>query len=121
MSENPLVSVIQESLDDLKALDVVTLHVGDMTPEMDYMVIATGSSTRQVKALINSVMVDAKAAGYQPISHEGVEVGDWALVDFGDVVVHAMLPDMRGFYDLERLWSVRPSDRSGEDAGIRDE
>lgn len=111
MSNKPLLDVIIKSLEDLKGLDITTIDVTGMSSEMDLMVIATGSSTRQVKALANSVIVDTKAAGYPPLSHEGMEASDWVLVDFGDIIVHAMLPDVRGFYDLERLWSVKPSDR----------
>jgi ribosome-associated protein len=75
------------------------------------MVVASGNSNRQVKSLANNVVVDAKKAGFDLIGIEGDDVSEWILVDFGDVIVHIMLPATRVFYDLEKLWSLRPDDR----------
>ncbi len=96
-----------EALDDLKAKDIITLDVREMTDVTDYMVICTGTSNRHVKSLAENVALDLKHKGCQPMGIEGVDhSSEWALVDFGEVVVHVMLPDTREFYDLERLWSI---------------
>jgi ribosome-associated protein len=95
------------ALDDLKARDVITLDVREMTDVTDFMVICTGTSNRHVKSLADNVALDLKHTGGQAMGIEGVDhSSEWALVDFGEVVVHVMLPDTREFYDLERLWSV---------------
>ena len=73
------------------------------------MVVASGTSTRHVLALANHVRTQVKAQGLLPIGTEGESGSDWVLLDFGDVVVHLMLPDTRGFYDLEGLWDDRLS------------
>jgi len=77
-----------------------------MTDVTDLMVIATGKSSRQVKALANEVVMQAKAADIQPMGVEGEDIGEWALVDLGDVIVHIMTPQTRSTYNLEKLWQV---------------
>jgi len=72
------------------------------------MVFASGTSNRHVKALVGNVLTDASEAGVKPIGVEGLEQGEWVLIDLADVVVHVMLPATREFYDIERLWSLRP-------------
>ena len=104
MSVN-LNDLIVEALDDLKGKDVVTMDVSELTDVMDTLVIASGTSNRHVKSLAGNVVDEAKKQGLRPIGVEGLETGEWVLVDFGDVVVHVMLPEARAFYDLERLWS----------------
>ncbi len=96
---------IVAALDDLKAVNTVTLDVSDLTDMMDYLVITSGTSNRHVKSLANHVAVEAKQQGVRPLGVEGEDAGEWVLVDFGDVVVHVMLPATRDFYDLERLWA----------------
>jgi ribosome-associated protein len=94
------------ALDDLKGRDIVALDVRGLTGVTDYMVFCTGSSDRQVKSLANNVEVEAKKLGIKPLGTEGEQVGEWVLVDFGDVIVHVMLAETRAFYDLERLWTT---------------
>jgi ribosome-associated protein len=99
-----------EALDDLKGKDMVTLDVREMTDIADYMVICTGTSNRHVKSLADNVALELKKQGCPAQGIEGIDhTAEWALVDFGDVIVHVMLPDTRDFYDLERLWSVAAS------------
>jgi ribosome-associated protein len=96
--------IILEGLVDGKALDLKVFEVRDLTTIADYMVIATGSSTRQVKALSQRVATLVKDAGYLVHGIEGEMGYEWVLVDAGDVLVHIMHPDTRAFYQLERLW-----------------
>ena len=99
-----------KALDDLKGKDIVTLDVREMTDIADYMVICTGTSNRHVKSLADSVALELKNQGCPAQGVEGLDsAAEWALVDFGDVIVHVMLPDTRDFYDLERLWSTPPA------------
>jgi ribosome-associated protein len=98
------------ALEELKAQDIVSIDVQDITNVMDTMVVASGNSSRQVRSLANNVIVEAKAAGYSVFGVEGENTGEWVLVDFGDVIIHIMLPATRIFYDLEKLWSMRPDD-----------
>jgi len=113
-----LKEVIVDALDDIKAIDVRSLDVRELTSVVDYMVIATGTSTRQVKALADNVIVEAKKSGFNPLSSEGQNSADWILIDFGDISVHVMLPDARELYDLERLWhhsaELRSSNKGSE-------
>jgi len=114
-----LARLVVQSLEDLKAQDVRVLDVTALTSIMDVMVIASGTSNRHVKALSESVLEAAKAAGVQPLGVEGDATSDWILVDLGDVVVHVMLPRTRSFYNLEKLWSVgeAPASLAGDEAG----
>ncbi len=106
----PLIDIAIAALEDIKAHNIVTLDVTALTDVMDRLVIASGTSPRQVKALIDHVVEESKKAGYRPLGVEGLETAEWALVDFGDIVVHVMLPATRAFYELEKLWSLRPGD-----------
>jgi len=98
--------LVVEALDDLKAQDIRVMDVRNKTTIIDAMVIASGTSDRHVKALADTVIGKAKKAGVNPLGVEGERDGEWVLVDLIDVVVHIMLPRVREFYDLERLWMV---------------
>jgi ribosome-associated protein len=99
-----LKKLVVEALENIKGGDIRILDVRDRTSITDVMVIATGNSNRQVKALVDSVIEKSKKAGVQVLGTEGTEAGEWALVDLGDVVVHIMQPSVRDFYNLEKLW-----------------
>ena len=114
MKSELLAELVTTALDDLKGRDTVVLDVRGMTGVTDYMVVASGTSNRHVKSLAAHVVDEAKQRGVRPIGVEGDNVGEWVLVDFGDVVAHVMLPDARRFYDIERLWSVPVSGHSGD-------
>ncbi|WP_299947650.1 ribosome silencing factor [uncultured Microbulbifer sp.] len=103
------------ALEDLKGKDIVALDVSELSDVMDNLLICTGTSSRQVKSLAENVVDELKKQGVRPIGVEGKEQGEWVLVDYGDLVVHVMLEDLRGFYDLEKLWSITPNTREGAD------
>ena len=103
--------IVINALEEVKAIDITSIDVKELTDVMDTMVVATGSSNRQVKSLASNVAVEGKKAGYHLIGVEGDDTSEWILVDFGDVIIHVMLPVTRAFYDLERLWALRPGDR----------
>lgn len=94
-----------EALDDLKALDIVTFDVRNITTIADVMIICSGRSTRHVKAIAESVITKAKQNHLSYIRSEGKSEGEWVVVDLADVIVHVMLPAMREFYNLEDLWT----------------
>ena len=93
-----------QALEDLKAENIVQLDVRPQASFTDYMIFASGNSTRHVGAIADSVVEAAKAAGKPPLGIEGEDVGEWILIDLGDAVVHVMLPDVRSYYELEKLW-----------------
>jgi ribosome-associated protein len=97
-------NLVLQAAEDLKASNLVVLDVRGIASFTDYMVFASGSSTRHVSAIAESVVEAAMAAGQPPVGVEGEDVGEWVLVDLGDVVLHVMLPDVRLYYELEKLW-----------------
>lgn len=109
MKSEALTDLVVDALDDVKAKDIVRLDVRDMTTVTDYMVVASGTSNRHVKALVEHVAEKAKEAGHRPVGIEGEEAGEWVLLDLRDTLVHVMLPKVREFYNLEKLWSISPA------------
>lgn len=93
-----------DALQDVKGIDIRVIDVQDKSSVTDVMVVASGNTARQVKALADSVVEKAKQAGVRPLGVEGEEHGEWILVDLGDLVVHIMQPAVRDFYNLEKLW-----------------
>lgn len=92
------------ALEDLKADNVRLLDVRDLTSMTDYMIIGSGRSNRQVRAMADRAIEEARKLGIRPLGTEGYQGGEWVLVDLGDVIVHAMHPLTRAFYQLEKLW-----------------
>ncbi len=109
MNSEQLSELVIDALDDIKAQDIVRLDVRDMTTVTDYMIIASGTSSRHVQALVDNVAEKAKEAGHRPIGIEGEAGSEWVLLDLQDALVHVMLPKMREFYNLEKLWSLSPT------------
>jgi ribosome-associated protein len=105
-----------EALEDLKAEDITVLDVKGKTTVTDWVIIASGSSSRHVKSIANNVAVEARKAGRAPLGIEGESEGEWVLVDMGDIIVHVMQRQVREFYDLESLWSVDLAQRREQDA-----
>lgn len=115
-----LIKLVTEALEDLKAMDIKIINVVGKSSMTDVMIIATGKSTTHVKAIANSVIMQAKRSGLQPLGTEGEKAMEWMLVDLNDVVVHVMLQDIRDFYNLEKLWDTS-SDASNPDSAVREE
>ena len=112
MQTEELVQLAVAALEDLKGQDITTIDVQGKTSVTDYMIIASGSSSRHVKSLVENVLEKVKEQGVRPIGSEGLEGGEWALLDLDDVVVHVMQVPTRQFYDLERLWQGAEQSRA---------
>ena len=109
--QQPVVSVVEHALDEMKAVNVKVLAVNKLTDITDTMIIASGNSDRHVRSIADRVVEHAKKAGFRPMGVEGERDGEWVLVDLQDVIVHIMLPKVREFYRLESLWDVSAARR----------
>lgn len=104
--------LVVAALEDAKGQDIVVIDLVQRQTFADFLVIASGTSTRQVKAMADRVVQRAKAAGHPPLGVEGEREAEWVLVDLADVVVHVMVPQTRAFYNLEKLWSLADNELS---------
>lgn len=111
MDSAQLRTVILHALEDLKAIDIRVLDVTGVAGFTDLMIIASGNSNRQVKALADRVVERCKESGVRPQGVEGEREAKWILVDLGDIVVHIMDPETRAFYNLEKLWDASTRER----------
>ncbi|HZD54473.1 MAG TPA: ribosome silencing factor [Woeseiaceae bacterium] len=116
MNSEELSNLVTDALEEVKARDIVKLDVRHLTTVTDYMIVASGTSNRHVKALADAVAEKSIDAGHRPIGIEGTEGSEWVLLDLEDTLVHVMLPRVREFYNLEKLWSLEPAgDRVARD------
>jgi ribosome-associated protein len=111
MDIRKLQKIVVSALEDIKGKDIEVINTTKLTSMFDRLVIATGDSNRQVKALARNVQEKVREAGGEIISVEGEEGGEWVLVDIGDLVVHVMQPSVRAYYNLEELWQLTPAQR----------
>lgn len=104
-SSDALLALVLVQLDDDQAQDVVSIDLEGKSSIADHMIVASGRSTRQVAAIAQKLAERIKREGYGPVRLEGLPAADWVLIDAGDVVVHLFRPEVRSFYNLERMWS----------------
>jgi ribosome silencing factor RsfS/YbeB/iojap len=107
-----LKSVVIKALDDMKALEIKVLDVRGLTDIADWMVIASGTSDRHVRSVAQRVVERTKEAGFRPHGVEGQQDSDWVLIDLNEMIVHVMLPRVREFYGLEKLWDMTATKRA---------
>ena len=113
--------VAARAADAKKATDIMIQNVTDLVSVTDYFVIATAANNRQVDAIIEAIEeAERKECGVKPISREGTEDGIWALLDYGNFVVHVFQPEARDYYKLELLWNSAPIVDLAEEAGLKD-
>ncbi len=105
VGDSPLHTLVLTSLDDDQAQEVISIPLEGKSSIADHMVIASGRSTRQVAAMAQKLAERIKHAGMGPVRLEGLPAADWVLVDAGDVVIHLFRPEVRSFYNLERMWA----------------
>ncbi len=109
MNSEQLCDLVVDALEEVKAKYIVKLDVRELTTVTDYMIVASGTSNRHVKALANAVAEKAREAGHRPAGIEGEDGSEWVLLDLQDTLVHVMLPRVREFYNLEKLWLLSPA------------
>lgn len=117
MSAEDLLKSVIASLDDNKAEDIISIDLAGKTGIADYMVIASGRSQRQVAALTDYVVKNLKERGQKGMVVQGLEQADWVLIDAGDVIVHIFRPEVRSFYNLDKMWAT---DIEDDDSGADD-
>jgi len=103
--DGALLGAVVEALENIKATQIQVIDVSDKTDLMDTIILASGTSTRHIAAVVDSVALELKEKGYVSHHQEGQSGSDWVLLDFTDIVLHVMLPEARDRYDLESLWS----------------
>lgn len=108
MDIRKLQRAIVDGLEDVKAQDIRVFNTSHLTELFDRVVVASGNSNRQTKALASSVREKVKEAGGDIVSTEGEDIGEWVLVDCGDAVVHILQPALRQYYNLEEIWGDKP-------------
>ena len=112
LSFDQLQKLVVTALEAFKAIDIQLIDVSGLNPLTELFVIASGSSSRHLKSMADNLIVNAKAAGCQPLGVEGQRQAEWVLVDLNDVIVHLMLPQTRAFYNLEKLWETSSNQRN---------
>lgn len=113
MTNETIQKIAIDALENVKAIDLITIDVRDLTTITDTMIICTGRSNRHVKSLAENVVTEAKKHQWKFIRMEGEREAEWIVVDLGDVVVHVMQADTREFYNLEDLWEINAYSHSG--------
>lgn len=104
MQTEALNAFVIEKLEDMKGRDIVSINITKKASFADYMIICSGNSNRHVKSIAQSIAIECRAEGVEPRGTEGNDVGEWSLVDLGDIIVHVMTDEQRDKYNLEQLW-----------------
>jgi ribosome-associated protein len=105
-SSKDLQALVHETLDDMKAMDIVAMDVRHLTQITDVMFVASGRSDRHVRAIAEAVVDKYESSGRKPLGVEGMDGGEWVLIDLADVIVHVMIKRTRDFYEIEKLWDI---------------
>ena len=114
--ERALLDLVLESLEDDKGEDAIVIDLAEKSTMADFMVIVSGRASRQVSSMAESLMERLKAAGFRSPLAEGLARGDWVLLDAGDVIVHLFRPEVRSFYNLEKMWAAPVAEDAAERA-----
>jgi len=104
MNSEQVKDQVIDALEDVKGQDINVINIADISDFADYMIVTSGTSDTHVKALARAASTSLRQQGVKPLSEDGADIGEWVLVDFGDVVLHVMRPEVREYYDLEKLW-----------------
>ncbi len=104
MQTEALTAFVTEKIEDMKGRDIVTLNIAKKASFASYMIVCSGNSNRHVKSIAQSINTECRSEGVNPLGIEGNDVGEWSLVDLGDVIVHVMTDSARDNYQLEQLW-----------------
>lgn len=104
MNPETIKDEVVTALEDIKGQDINVIDITDISDFADYMVVASGTSDTHVKALAREASDRLRKQEVKPLNEDGADIGEWVLVDFGDVVLHVMRPEVRAYYDLEKLW-----------------
>ncbi|MGE5467659.1 MAG: ribosome silencing factor [Ignavibacteria bacterium] len=115
MDVRKLQKIAVAALEDIKGEDIEVINTTKLTSMFDRIVVATGNSNRQVKALARSVQDKVREAGGDVVGVEGEDSGEWVLVDLGSIVVHVMQPAVRSYYNLEELWQAKPKRKAKDE------
>lgn len=110
MTAEETLNIVLASLEDSKAEDILSLDIARKSSLGDYMVIASGRSHRHVGAIADHLLRDMKSAGFGRVRAEGLQSCDWVLLDVGDIIVHVFRPEVRGFYNIEKMWAMDPEE-----------
>ena len=105
MQVEALKAFVIEKLEEIKGRDITILDIGEKSGFADYMIVCSGNSNRHVKSIAQSIAIECRAAGIEPLGIEGNDVGEWALVDLRSIIVHVMTDEIRDRYQLEELWN----------------
>ena len=101
-----LLNVVISSLEEFKAQDIVKIDLAGKTSMADFMLIASGTSSRQIRAIAENTLMEIKTSSNVNVNIEGLNQGDWVLIDAGDIIIHLFRPEVREFYNLEKMWQV---------------
>lgn len=104
MENTALKAFVIEKLEDMKGRDITVLDISKKSSFADYMIVCSGNSNRHVKSIAQSVAMECRSEGLEPLGIEGNDVGEWSLVDLGEIIVHVMTESTRDLYQLEQLW-----------------
>jgi ribosome-associated protein len=104
LENTALKAFVIEKLEDMKGRDITVLDISKKSSFADYMIICSGNSNRHVKSIAQSIAMECRAEGLEPLGIEGNDVGEWSLVDLGEIIVHVMTESTRDLYQLEQLW-----------------